>query len=77
MAKADTTTDEEKPKKRTRKTPADAASKKSSGKTGENWARGSSQKNVPAPIPMTAMMYQRARNGRSRSNAGSITRIPR
>ena len=41
--------------------------KKSRGSTGENCARGNSEKKVTAPNKMTAMMYHRARGGRSRN----------
>ena len=46
--------------------------KNSSGRSGVNVARGSSSAKVSAPTTMTLAMYQRARGGRSLSNASSI-----
>jgi hypothetical protein len=45
----------------------------SSGSTGVKVARGSSRTSVVAPRAMTKTMYQRPRQGRSRSNTGKYT----
>ena len=45
----------------------ESSTRKRSGSTGENCARGTSATKVTAPSAMTVMMYQRARGGRSRS----------
>jgi hypothetical protein len=46
----------------------------SSGSTGVNVARGTSSPKVAVPSTMTAMMYQRARTGKSRSNTDPVYR---
>ena len=47
--------------------------RKSSGNSGVKVARGSSRTRVAAPRAMTEMMYQRPRQGRSRSKTGKYT----
>src|SRR5260221_9107469 len=51
----------------------DRNTRKTSGRTGVNVARGSSRHNVAAPRAMTKMMYQRPRGGRSRSKTRQYT----
>ena len=51
----------------------DRNTRKTSGSSGVNVARGSSRHNVAAPRAMTEMMYQRPRRGRSRSKTRQYT----
>ena len=48
----------------------DSTIMRASGRIGVKVARGTRRPKMSAPSAMTAMMYQRPRGGRSRSNSG-------